>query len=136
MVASVGVPPAAATRESRAVSCRREQDHIAPAPGSRKARVRIAERDGRATGRVDLLELAAGGERDEATVRRPERPRCALRTLEGLGRESRELTHPQHDAAVRVGRDEGQAPAVGREGQDGRQGEAESTLPGGTNVLR
>src|SRR6185503_18069336 len=69
------------------------------------------------TGRVDLLEFAACGERDEATVRRPEGPRCALRIRKRLGRQSRKLTDPQDDAAVRVVRDEGQAPAVGREGQ-------------------
>ena len=123
------------TRES-AANVGREQDHIAPAPGSRRGRVRIAERDGRATGRVDLPELAGGGERDIATIRRPERPRCALRAREGLGREGRERTHPQHRAAVRVGRDEGQVPAVRREGQEVGSARPMSALAGGTNVLR
>ena len=44
------------------------------APGSAIESVHTAERNGLASMKRDLLQLAAGSEADEVTVRRPERP--------------------------------------------------------------
>ena len=74
-------------RERRVVR-RREENLIVATPRPRHAEARLRDGGGRTARRIDLHELAAGHERDKATVRRPERRRGTFRAGKWLRRES------------------------------------------------
>ena len=59
-------------------TARREDDRVVVGPGAAAARRGVAQRDRRAAGDRDLLQLAAGEERDPLAVRREERAGGAL----------------------------------------------------------
>ena len=79
---TAGVPPAAETRISLVLGAldRREDDRVVVGPRAAAAASGVAQRDRGAAGDRDLLQLAAGEERDPLAVRREERirprPRC------------------------------------------------------------
>ena len=98
----------------------REEDRPVAGPRASAARCRRAEHLGRAAVRVDLPELPAGEEAEEAAVGRPEGERRVLGPRERLGREGVERPDPEHRSAVAGPGDERDPAPVGREGHRAR----------------
>lgn len=120
-VAPVGTPPEAGTFLQRRLIRRVEDDHAVPAPGAAAALFRVAQRQGRSTRNIDLLELPAREKSDEAAVGRPEGRRSAVSSGERLRGERVQRADPQEICSVRVRGHKGDPTAIGRDCQGRRR---------------
>jgi hypothetical protein len=93
----------------------RKENHIVATPRPWPKRP-VADRQWRATGRIDFLELSIREEPDVAAVWRPERKKGTFGASDRLRRRAVQRSHPQHHATACILSTEGQAAAVRGEG--------------------
>ena len=95
----------------------REDDHTLAIPAAAGGRAGRTDRRDRAAARGDAIQLAAGEKRDLLPVRRPERLARAVSIGDRLRCSGIQRADPQMLAAGRIGGDEREPAAVGRQSQ-------------------
>src|SRR5439155_15039558 len=95
----------------------REDDGPVAVPRPSHAPVRIADREDRAAGRIHAFQLSVAEESDIAAIGRPEREEGVFRAGDRLRGRPIEVADPEGGLTAGFRCGEGDARAVGREGQ-------------------